>query len=123
MQENFNLGSLQVHSKHRIFLDEITEMSTPTEIEKKSLEAHVELCAERYKNLENKLDTVENRVGDIERKLEVKMDSVEAVLDEIRDMIVKMQHHRNNQLIAWGSGIIASLIGVVGFLVWHQIGR
>ena len=30
-------------------------MSDTTEIEKKSLEAHVELCAERYKLLETKL--------------------------------------------------------------------
>lgn len=118
-----NIGSFQDHSKHQLPTEEIKEMSTPTEIEKKSLEAHVELCAERYKNLEEKLDSVENRVSDVERKLEAKMDSVGVVLDEIRDMIVKMQHHRNNQLITWGAGIIASLISVLAFLVWGHIGR
>jgi len=97
-------------------------MSTPTEIEKKSLEAHVELCAERYKNLDDKLDTVEKQVAGVERKLETKITAVENVLDEIKDMIVKMQHHRNNQLITWGSAIIASLISVIAFLVWRQIG-
>jgi hypothetical protein len=34
-------------------------MVEPTDIEKKSLEAHVELCAERYKFLETKLESVE----------------------------------------------------------------
>ena len=34
-------------------------MADTTEIEKKSLEAHVELCAERYRFLENKLEMVE----------------------------------------------------------------
>ena len=37
-------------------------MVEPTDIEKKSLEAHVELCAERYKLLETKLETVEQGV-------------------------------------------------------------
>jgi hypothetical protein len=31
----------------------------PSDIEKKSLEAHVELCAERYNHLELKLETLE----------------------------------------------------------------
>jgi len=97
-------------------------MSGTTEIEKKSLEAHVELCAERYKNLENKLDTVERRVSEVERKLEAKMNLLETALDEIKDMIVKTQHHRNNQLIGWGVGVIASLISVITFLLWKQIG-
>jgi len=98
-------------------------MTATTEIEKKSLEAHVELCAERYKNLDNKLDTVEKRVGDVERKMESKMNTMETVLDEIKDMIVKMQHHRNNQLISWGIGIIVTLVSVVGFLLWNTIER
>ena len=34
-------------------------MADTTEIEKKSLEAHVELCAERYRFLEEKLESVE----------------------------------------------------------------
>ena len=37
-------------------------MTSTTDIEKKSLEAHVELCAERYKLLETKLETVEEGV-------------------------------------------------------------
>ena len=36
-------------------------MVEATDIEKKSLEAHVELCAERYRYLEEKLDSLENR--------------------------------------------------------------
>lgn len=96
-------------------------VSNTTEIEKKNLEAHVELCAERYKNLDNKLDTVEERVSTIERKLELKMASVETALVEIKEMIVKTQDKRNNQLIRWGIGIISTLVSVVGFLLWHFV--
>ena len=37
-----------------------------TTIEKQNLEAHVELCAERYKNLEDKLDNLDSKVSDLD---------------------------------------------------------
>lgn len=40
-------------------------MSSPTAIEKENLEAHVELCAERYKQLEMRLSTIEDKVNDL----------------------------------------------------------
>ena len=40
-----------------------------TDIEKKSLEAHVELCAERYTNLETKLANLESRMEKFEQYL------------------------------------------------------
>jgi chromosome segregation ATPase len=96
-------------------------MNITTDIEKKNLEAHVELCAERYKNLDNKLDTVEKRVSDVERKLDTKMNAVESILDDIKKMIVSMQQKRDRQLINWGIGIISSLVGIIGFLVWQVV--
>jgi hypothetical protein len=38
-------------------------MVDTTDIEKKSLEAHVELCAERYRMLELKIETVEQEIS------------------------------------------------------------
>lgn len=98
-------------------------MSLLSEIERKSLEAHVELCAERYQKLDEKLDTLERRVSDLEKKLEAKIDLVEVSLDEIKTMIIKMQDQRNNQLIKWGIGIITTLISVIGFLTWNIIAK
>ncbi len=96
-------------------------MTTTTDIEKKNLEAHVELCAERYKSLDGKLDSVERRVTQVEKKLDMKMHAVETVLDEIKGMIVSMQQKRNNQLISWGVGIITTLVSIIGFLGWQVI--
>lgn len=36
-----------------------------TDIEKENLEAHVELCAERYKNLDRRLNIIEDKVESI----------------------------------------------------------
>lgn len=37
----------------------------PSDLEKESLEAHVELCALRYAQLDERLSTLEEKVGDI----------------------------------------------------------
>lgn len=41
-----------------------------TDIEKENLEAHVELCAERYKQLENRLTNVETKIGSLQKAVE-----------------------------------------------------
>lgn len=37
----------------------------PTDIEKENLEAHVELCAQRYSSLERRLNTIEQKVENL----------------------------------------------------------
>jgi hypothetical protein len=81
-------------------------MSETTDIEKKNLEAHVELCAERYRHLETKLETVEGKIGGLDR-----------VIREVHDMVASMKDRRNNQLITWGIGIIAALVAALAWFV------
>jgi hypothetical protein len=45
-------------------------MSTPTDIEKENLEAHVELCAQRYDSLENRLSSIEKKVSTLQDTIE-----------------------------------------------------
>ena len=81
-------------------------MADTTEIEKKSLEAHVELCAERYKLLEQKLESVEEKVVQV----------VSSVAD-VKAAVGKMAEKNNDRLINWGIGIIVFLVGVIGYLL------
>ena len=81
-------------------------MSDPTDIEKKNLEAHVELCAERYRYLEEKLETVENKIS-----------GLNAVVSEIRAMMHEMMNKQNDRLINWGVGIIGTLVAVVAYFL------
>lgn len=81
-----------------------------TDIEKKSLEAHVELCAERYRYLEDKLDAVDEKII-----------TINADTKEIRAMLERVITKRNDQLVAWGLGIIAALSGTVGWLITHYV--
>lgn len=81
-------------------------MAETTDIEKKSLEAHVELCAERYRFLEDKLEGLESKIS-----------AINTVVHEVHDMMQEIRNSRNNQLINWGIGIIGSLVVFVGFLL------
>ena len=85
-------------------------MADTTEIEKKSLEAHVELCAERYRFLEEKLESMEEKIITV-------VSSVESVKNTVQTMATK----NNDRLINWGVGIIVSLIGAVAYLYTHYV--
>ena len=81
-------------------------MSEATDIEKKSLEAHVELCAERYNQLESRFEHVERRI-----------DGLQTLMREVHDMVARLNEKRTDQLISWGLGIIGSLVAATVYLV------
>jgi predicted nucleic acid-binding Zn-ribbon protein len=85
-------------------------MVEPTDIEKKSLEAHVELCAERYNALENKISTVDNKISHL-------CDEI----TDVKDTLKKMSDKNNDRLIGWGVGIIATLIAIIGYFISHYV--
>ena len=51
-----------------------------TELEKQSLEAHVDLCALRYQNLDNRLNVVESTLKDIHQDIKSGQQSMTKVL-------------------------------------------
>jgi len=85
-------------------------MVEPTDIEKKSLEAHVELCAERYNALEQRLDNVD-----------AKMTNLSDLIREVHDMVQRMSEKRTDQLIGWGIGIIGALSATTIYLITNYV--
>jgi hypothetical protein len=85
-------------------------MSEATEIEKKSLEAHVELCAERYNQLEARFENVDGKINHLE-----------TLLREVHDMVQRMSEKRTDQLIGWGVGLIGALTAAVIYLVTNYV--
>jgi len=81
-----------------------------TDIEKKSLEAHVELCAERYRSLELQLASANTSIS-----------GLKTMITEVHEMVHKMGAERNDQLIGWGIGIIGFLVATVGWLISHYV--
>jgi predicted nuclease with TOPRIM domain len=83
-----------------------------TNIEKTNLEAHVELCAERYEKLETKLNAVEKKV-----------EQLETHIIDIKQTLAGAGDKQSKQLIAIGTDIISVLItGLITVLV-HFINK
>lgn len=89
------------------------------DIEKKSLEAHVEICAVRYSNLETQLGNLEHR-----------MDKVEAYLIEIKEAIASAAKPADSKgsedatgpykmMLTIGTTIGGALIGALITLIVH----
>ena len=85
-------------------------MADTTDIEKKSLEAHVELCAERYRLLEVKLESMDEKIT-----------TLFGVIAELRGMLQSTNTKNNDRLISWGVGIIVTLVGALGWSAAHLI--
>jgi hypothetical protein len=85
-------------------------MADTTDIEKKSLEAHVELCAERYRLLETKLESMDEKIG-----------TLFGVIAELRGMLQANTTKNNDRLISWGAGIIVTLVGALGWSAAHLL--
>jgi hypothetical protein len=78
----------------------------PTDLEKKSLEAHVDLCAQRYRFLESRMIAIEEKIA-----------GLNSVVGEVHDMLHSMTEKRNDQLLNWSLGIGVSLLGIIGYLL------
>ena len=85
-------------------------MVEATEIEKKSLEAHVELCAERYNALEDKMETMSENISHL-------CDMVQ----EVKSSVSKLTEKNNDRLITWGVGIIGFLGASLVYVITHYV--
>jgi hypothetical protein len=85
-------------------------MAETTDIEKKSLEAHVELCAERYRALETQFTEVKKDISE-----------VKDLSEKTHDLVNKLSEKRNTQLINWGIGIIGTLATAVAYLLTNYV--
>jgi phage shock protein A len=79
-------------------------MTETTDIEKKNLEAHVELCAERYRHLETKLEIVEQKITGLDR-----------VIREVHDMMEAIKYQRNAQNMSMAAAIISDLAPIAAW--------
>jgi hypothetical protein len=78
----------------------------PTDLEKKSLEAHVDLCAQRYRFLESRMIAIEEKIA-----------GLNTVVGEVHDMLHTITEKRNNQLLNWSIGVGTGLLTIIGYLL------
>ena len=81
-----------------------------TDIEKKSLEAHVELCAERYNALEDKMVAMAENIAHLC-----------SMVAEVKSSVSKLTEKNTDRLINWGVGIIGFLAASTIYLITHYV--
>lgn len=74
-------------------------MSTPTDIEKTNLEAHVELCAQRYDALERRLTGVEEKIISLQKT------------------VSESSLNTTKVLIGSAVSIVVAILGLIGVIV------
>ena len=80
----------------------------PYDIERTSLEAHVDICAERYEQMDTKMDTMELRLA-----------KVETIVSEIKSMLIEKETLAYKKLVGLGIGIIGSLLtALLGLILY-----
>ena len=87
----------------------------PTDIEKKSLEAHVELCAERYATLDERNGIIQAKIDALGQKVATRDEHI----NYMREAIAGSSGKHNKRRIAIGTTIVGVLIGGVITLMVH----
>jgi chromosome segregation ATPase len=88
-----------------------------SELERSNLEAHVDLCAERYKRLEEKFETLDLRLGTLKQEFALLEASMDSKHKELVGMIQESSTSRFKVLVATSGTVIAAILSVLGYLI------
>lgn len=82
-----------------------------SKLEKENLEAHVDLCAERYKMLEDRLDEMKNDFKEDRQIIHDRIDKVKDSISDLREYLAEQQTSQNKIIITSAVAIILALVG------------
>lgn len=82
-----------------------------SKLEKENLEAHVDLCAERYKMLENRLDEMKKDFKEDRKVIHDRIDKVKDSISDLREYLAEQQASQNKIIITSAIAIIVALVG------------
>lgn len=85
--------------------------------ESEDLATHVSLCELRYKQLEGRMDAVEQRIAALAHEVADIKESMQQGLHEIRLLIEKQNNARTTQMIAATGGVIVAIITLLGYII------
>ena len=102
-QAQFQAVQAEIREVKKELKEYIRLMST-TELEKQNLEAHVDLCSERYKGLHDRLSAIEVRLGKMNEEM--------------------TQGHKSSQktIIATAGTVVAGLLSTVVVILMKMPG-
>jgi predicted nucleic acid-binding Zn-ribbon protein len=87
--------------------------------EETNLATHVEICAIRYKGIEEKMEDLDKRLTKMEDKVSSIKTSMESGFADIKLLLEKQSNARTIQLIATAGTIGAAVVALVGYIYTH----
>ena len=81
------------------------------------LATHVELCAVRYKGIEDKFNDVEQRLTKIERDVSDLKVQTATGFSEIKLLLERQNSSKQTQMIATFGTIITAILAFAGYLI------
>jgi len=87
--------------------------------EETDLATHVELCAERYARLEEKIELVEVRMDKLHNDFSNFKNDNQRNLSEIKDLINNRMGTSYQAIIGGCATVIVALVGFLGYLLTH----
>jgi hypothetical protein len=83
------------------------------------LNTHELLCAERYKAIEGRMDTIETRMDAISADVKELKQTNDKQFGEIKTMLSGAKDDKFKVMVTVAGTIICSLLGVMGYLITH----
>lgn len=87
--------------------------------ENTSLEMHVELCAERYRRLQEKISMVEDRLGNIHVDFASFKTENQKNLSEIKNLLSTAKDEKFKIMITSTATVIVGLLAMLGYVITH----
>ena len=87
-----------------------TRHKKTTMLEKENLEAHVDLCAERYRRLEEKYQQLQDTIDKSNSVIHERISKMKDSMDEMKALSIE-QHFKQNRII------ITTAVAVIGTIV------
>ncbi len=83
------------------------------------LSTHEQVCAERYKALENRMDNIETRMDAISSDVKELKQTNDKQFSEIKTMLTSAKDEKFKTMVTVAGTIIVALLGTMGYLITH----
>lgn len=83
------------------------------------LNTHEQLCIERYKAIETRMDSIESRVDSISADVKDLKQTNDRQFNEIKTMLTAGKDEKFKVMVTVAGTIIVGLLGLLGYLITH----
>lgn len=90
-----------------------SKKSKAMSLEKENLEAHVDLCAERYQRLEEKYQQLQDTIDKSNTVIHERISKMKDSMDEMKALSIEQHFKQNRIIITTAVAIIGTIVAAV----------